>query len=76
MAELVWWDVLDYQMRIADRELGGVPYGLATVICPCKNAEIMVNNQAVTGEVRVSSGSPQVGSSAFLAFSETWVERT
>jgi len=76
VVELVWWTVLDYQMRIADRELGGTPLGLATVICPCQNAEIRVNNRAVTGEVRVNRDASPVGSSAFLAFSETWVERT
>jgi len=74
--ELTWWTVLDYQMRLrSDYQLGPTAWDLATVICPCRNAAISVNNHGVTGEARVTEGGPQVGSSAFLAFSETWVEK-
>ena len=74
--ELVWWDVIERQLRQrSDYELGPSKWDLATVICPCKNATIMVNNQSVTGEVRWSTEG-EAQSSAFLAFSETWRETT
>lgn len=74
--ELVWWSVADYQMvNRKDYELGPSRWDLATVICPCKNAEIKVNNEAVTGEVRFKEEGEQPSSSSFLAFSETWVEK-
>jgi hypothetical protein len=75
VVELTWWDVLDYQLRQrTDYQLGPTNWDLATVICPCKNATILVNNQRVTGEVRWSSDGEEPQSSAFLAFSETWRE--
>lgn len=74
---LEWSDVLDYQQTLRqDFELGGTKWDLMTVICPCKSASVTVNNQRVDGEVRTrtnSQGAP--GSSCFLAFSETWVEK-
>lgn len=76
--ELTWWDVAEYQMvNRQDYELGPSKWDLATVICPCKSATISVNNQPVNGEVRFkeASDSGQAGSSSFLAFSETWVEK-
>ncbi len=75
--ELTWWDVMDYQMRLRqDYQLGDTRWDLATVICPCASARIEVNNRAVAGEVRSTREGPQPASSAFLAFSETWVERS
>jgi hypothetical protein len=76
VVELVWWDVLDYQMRKReDYALGPSRWDLATVICPCASASISVSNRRVAGEVRSSREGEQPTSSAFLAFSETWVER-
>ncbi len=73
VVELVWWDIIDYQLRQrSDYELGPTKWDLATVICPCRMATITVNNQQVTGEVRVTEDGAEPGSSAFLAFSETW----
>lgn len=73
--ELLWWDVADYQMvNRQGRELGGTTWDLATVICPCRSASIKVSNQSVNGEVRFSADGERPSSSAFLAFSETWVE--
>lgn len=74
--ELVWWDVAEYQMvNRTDYQLGPSTWDLATVICPCKSAEIRVSNQPVAGEVRFTSEGQQASSSSFLAFSETWVEK-
>lgn len=74
--ELTWSRVIDYQMvNRSDYELGPSRWDLATVICPCRNASILINNHAVPGEVRVNESSARPSSSAFLAFSETWVER-
>lgn len=74
--ELTWWDVQDYQpVNNAGYELGGTSWQLMTLICPCASAKIEVSNQAAQGEPRVThddNGRPS--SSAFLAFSETWVE--
>jgi hypothetical protein len=76
VVELVWSHVLAHQQVLRQGyELGGTRWDLMTVICPCSQAQVMVNNRAVSGEVRTSTneaGAP--GSSCFLAFSETWVE--
>jgi len=70
---LNWWDIIEHQHVIRqDRTLGPNHFDLTTVICPCKEASISVNNQMVAGEVRWSTGGDRTQSSAFLAFSETW----
>lgn len=76
IVEFIWWDVLDYQLvQRQDTQLGPGRYDLATVICPCANARILVQNETVPGEPRVNRAATPVSSSAFLAFSETWVAR-
>lgn len=76
VVELTWWNVVDYQMvNNQDYPVGPTRWDLATVICPCGGASIKVNDQAVTGEVRLNESGDRPSSSAFLAFSETWVER-
>ena len=76
VVELVWAQVLDYQPVLRqNHELGGTNWDLMTVICPCKYATVMVNNENVPGEVRTSTGDDgKPGSSCFLAYSETWVD--
>lgn len=75
--ELTWWDVLDCQMvNQQDRQLGPTKWDLATVICPCASATIQVANVPVDGEVQATTDGEKPTSSAFLAFSETWVERS
>lgn len=70
---LNWWDVIQHQHVIRqDYALGSNHFDLTTVICPCKEASISVNNQPVAGEVRWSTDGDEPQSSAFLAFSETW----
>lgn len=75
VVELTWWDVLDYEMRYRpDYQLGPSRWELHTVICPCASARIQVNNHTVPGEVRAKREATPPSSSAFLAFSETWLE--
>ena len=74
--ELTWWDVEDYQpVNNPGYDLGGTSWHLTTLICTCSSASIQIANQPVPGEprfVRDENGRPS--STAFLAFSETWVE--
>lgn len=73
--ELTWWTVLQHELiQRADFALGPSRWDLATVICPCENATIVINNRPIDGEVRVTRTDDDVKSSAFLAFSETWLE--
>jgi hypothetical protein len=73
---LQWWDVLARMMRYEpDTQLGPNRWDLHTVICPCASASISVNNTPIDGEVHFSTAGEQPESTAFLAFSETWVER-
>lgn len=70
---LNWWDVIEQQHRIQRGfKLGPNEFDLTTVICPCKQASISVNNQPVAGEVHWSTDGEKPQSSAFLAFAETW----
>lgn len=74
--ELQWWDVLTQMMRYEpDSQLGPNRWDLHTVICPCASGSISINNTPINGEVHSSTAGEQPESSAFLAFSETWVER-
>jgi hypothetical protein len=70
---LNWWDVIEHQHRIRlGYTLGSNTFDLTTVICPCKQASISVNNHPIAGEVRWSAEGEKPQSSAFLAFAETW----
>ena len=74
--ELVWADIRDRQLMWGTEvEYGGKKFDLATVMCPCGEGKLMVNDRAAQGAPRVSErdGPPQ--SSAFLAFAESWVAK-
>ena len=71
--ELVWWDVLDAALSYFDSDDGPERFDVTTVICPCRDGTIIVNGTPLHSEVRVPAG--ESASSAFLAFSETWVAR-
>ena len=60
-------------LEIFDNRSGAEPYDVSAVICPCRRGSIAVDGVPLRGEVRVPSG--ESASSAFLAFSETWVAR-
>jgi hypothetical protein len=73
--ELAWWDIIQHELvQRSNYEVGPTKWDLATVICPCKNATISINNQQIEGEVRWKDDESGTMSSAFLAFSETWRE--
>jgi hypothetical protein len=71
--ELLWQEVFDAALEIFDNRSGAGPYDVSAVICPCWRGAISVNGVLLRGEVRVPAG--ESASSAFLAFSETWVAR-
>jgi hypothetical protein len=68
MIELEWRDVLDCKQVIT------YPPGFecSVVVCPCAHGEIRVNGVAARGEVHQPE--EWAGSSAALAFAETWRE--
>lgn len=69
--ELIWEDIFDAAMELFYNTSGPIAYDLSAVICPCARGIIMVNGVPLPGETRVPAGDS--ASSAFLAFSETWV---
>jgi hypothetical protein len=78
VVELTWADVQDYQQVLRQGyDLGGTSWDLMTVICPCNHAQVLINDRKVEGEVRTRTGNDgRPGSSCFLAFSETWVDKS
>ncbi len=71
--ELTWVEPIAHNLvQNNDYTLGPSTYTLATVICPCRQAQVMLNGTLIEGDVRVTEGD-STSSSAFLAFSETWV---
>ena len=69
--ELEWKDVVDVALEVFDNDSGPEHYDVSAVICPCREGTITVNGVAMEGRIRPASSG--VSSSAFLAFSETWV---
>lgn len=69
--ELEWKDVLDGALEVFDNDSGPEHYDVSAVICPCREGTIRVNGVAIPGRIRPAGN--EVSSSAFLAFSETWV---
>ncbi|MBI5930200.1 MAG: hypothetical protein HY862_12890 [Chloroflexi bacterium] len=54
---------------------GETKHDVYTVICPCKSGSMVINGQAVEGQVRSNLYDPNwPRCTAFMAFSETWVE--
>jgi hypothetical protein len=52
---------------------GDITHDLTTVICPCRAASITLGVTPVAGRLRTDQEEGYPTSSAFLAFSETWV---
>jgi hypothetical protein len=74
--ELTWANVLKRALfQPAEFKLGPTSWDVASYMCPCEHGSILINNQAIDGEVRVTRTENDLRSSAFMAFSETWVER-
>jgi hypothetical protein len=72
--ELCWREVFDAALEIFYNTSGPDPYDVSAVICSCAAASITIDGTVLRGEVRAPAGASR--SSAFLAFSETWVEAT
>jgi hypothetical protein len=64
--ELEWRDVLD-TFQVTTQLTG---FETSVVACPCAAAEVRVNGVAASGEIHQPEG--WFGSSAMLAFAETW----
>jgi hypothetical protein len=69
--ELIWLEVIESALEIFHNTSGPIPYDVSAVICSCRQGQIFLNGERIPGEVRVPDGAS--ASSAFLAFSETWV---
>ncbi len=73
--ELEWTDVLDRKQVVwPGFPAGDTAYDLTTVICPCGEARIQVNDKRVDGEVQtLKADDGFFRSTAFMAFAETWI---
>ena len=73
--KLEWVDVLDRkQVNWPGFPAGDAAFDLTTVICPCKEGHIQVNDKVVDGEVQtIKADDGFFRSTAFLAFAETWI---
>lgn len=69
--ELFWYDRQDAALEVFYNTSGPTPYDVSAVICPCQDARIVINTQTLNGEIHRPDGAS--ASSAFLAFSETWL---
>jgi hypothetical protein len=69
--ELIWLEVIESALEIFHNTSGPIPYDVSAVICSCRQGQIFLNGERIPDEVRVPDGA--FASSAFLAFSETWV---
>jgi hypothetical protein len=72
--ELVWRDF--YPPFQLDTPVGGQPnpFGLTSLFVPAKSADLIINGKKIAGNVFPQKRGPAQSSSAFLAFSETWIK--
>lgn len=71
--ELAWTEVVDVALEVFDNDSGPERFDVSAVICPCRDGSITVNGVPMQGRIRPAER--DVTSSAFLAFSETWVSQ-
>jgi len=71
---LVWRDF--YEPFQLDTPTGGQrnPFGVASFFIPAKTAEITINGKKAAGNVYPQMRGTAQSSTAFLAFSETWIK--
>jgi hypothetical protein len=71
---LTWRDF--YEPFQLDTPVGGTPnpFGVASLFIPAKSAEVTINGKKALGNVYPQMRGPAQSSSAFLAFSESWVK--
>ena len=72
--ELVWRDF--YEPFQLDTPVGGgrSPFGVTSLFIPAKSAEVIINGKKAAGNVYPQKRGPAQSSTAFLAFSESWVK--
>ena len=71
---LVWRDF--YEPFQLDTPVGGGrnPFGVTSLFIPAKSADVTINGKKALGNVYPQKRGPVQSSSAFLAFSESWVK--
>jgi len=71
--ELVWRDFLS--PFLIDKPMGDpkMPYGIVSMFLPAKSADVIINGTRVAGAPYARLRGTTPSSSAFLAFSETWL---
>ena len=72
--ELVWRDF--YEPFQLDTPVGGPrnPFGVTSLFIPAKSADVVINGKKAAGNVYPQKRGPAQSSTAFLAFSESWVK--
>jgi hypothetical protein len=72
--QLVWKDF--YEPFVLDTPTGGerIPYGIVSLFVPARNAEVIINGTKAEGKPFPQPRGKMQSSTAFLAFSETWVK--
>ena len=72
--ELAWRDL--YPPFQLDTPAGGSPnpFGITSLFIPAKSADVIVNGRKLAGGVYPQMRGPAQSSSAFLAFSESWIK--
>lgn len=73
--ELAWRAPEDPYLRAAEEPYGDAAYHVLSVLRPCDQGEIAVDGRRLPGRPLRSELDGQPHSSAFLAHSETWVQR-
>ena len=73
--ELVWRDFYEpFQLDTPANSGGPNPFGITSLFIPAKAADVIINGKKAAGNVYPQKRGPMQSSSAFLAFSETWVK--
>jgi hypothetical protein len=72
--DLVWRDF--YSPFQLDTPVGGTPnpFGVTSLFIPAKSADVIINGKKASGNVYPQKRGPAQSSSAFLAFSESWIK--
>lgn len=71
--ELIWKDF--YTPFLIDMPVGGqFMYGIASMFIPARSADVVINGKRAAGTPFPEPMGTMQSSSAFLAFSETWVK--
>lgn len=72
--ELAWRDL--YPPFQLDTPTGSArnPFGITSLFIPAKSADLIINGKKIGGNVYPQMRGPAQSSTAFLAFSETWIK--